>query len=117
MNVENTSLRSKEDYLKLDIVQETFKDENGSFAEDKFNQWHNAAQHFYNDMAIKDYQKEFIDTLKAGKYDIFANPSKRETDPGFEFVKIQNPYRLKHSMEVLGQSGERTSAIDEIAQT
>jgi hypothetical protein len=117
MDLENTSLRNKEDYAKLDIVQETFKDENGNFAEKQFNEWHNAALHLYNDMAIKDYQKEFVDTLKAGKHDIFANPAKREMDPGFQLVKIQNPYRIKHSMEVLGQSGERQSSIDEIAQT
>lgn len=116
LDLNNTSLRNKEDYKNLDIVQETFKDENG-FNEDQFNQTYNAAMHIYNDMAIKDYEKEFAETLKAGKYDIFANPSKRETDPGFELVRIANPYRVTHSMEVLGQIGERQSSIDEIAQT
>ena len=111
VNASNTSVRSEQDYISNPVVQnaQQFKDQNGQFSPAKFHQFYQGTISSYNALAQE--------SPKASKWDIFADPTKRDWNPSYEVKQIDNPDRVTNSMIEVGKQGPRTKSRAELAQT
>lgn len=117
LNVENTSLASKETYESLKEIQDIFKKDDGSFNQEKFDKFYDYAVAFYNDLANDEFDLENAKLTSVDKYDIYASPEEREISPNIDIVRVFNPDRQRKGTINLWRTEAPTMSRDEIAQT
>ena len=93
LNAANTSISNRDTYKKLDVVQnnDLFKT-NGSFDENKFNQFYDKALLGFNQLSGNGHAERLATSYSAFRTDIFAKSSlNRTTGPETFITKIANP--------------------------
>lgn len=90
MNMTNTQMLSKEEYLKSDYIKnhEAFKDDNGRFSQTKFDKiYENQLQHFKQFSEIQDgFQYDMYDFRR------FDSPNSLVKNPNINVFKVSNPF-------------------------
>ena len=114
MNLENTQLLSKDEYLKSNFIRDNqaFKDKNGQFSEDLFNQ-------FYKEATQKFAQFSTEDIVNNYQYSIWdANrPLDAETkDVGFSLQTVKNPEHVRIGIEGINRVTLSDKSRRELAQ-
>lgn len=115
LDVDNTSLQTKDVYQNSPQIQSTFKNSEGNFDQTAFNQMYNKAAVAYNYMANQKADQDF--QRYYSKYDPWAPKEKVDQTPQFNInTKEFNPDRTSYSIIKVGQEGPRTKTPAEIAQ-
>ena len=114
---ENTMLLDRAQYASNEKVQNMFRDEEGNFDENKFNEWYNVAEQSYNILANDEANLNLINVTAYDSDNIFVDPSKRTKENKPFALKLPNPDRLNVGLTRIGKTGPRTLSQDEIAQT
>lgn len=111
ISVENTEIKDEKDYLDIDAVKNNpmFQDD-GVFNQDKFHNFYNNALQSYNILAAG-WQPSFDEN------NIFAPRNQRRKEPNFQEIHIMNPFRQTQSLTKIGELGQRTKSMEEIAQS
>ena len=117
LNIDNTSIQSIDTYRSIPQVQEYFSDDNGQFQETKFKEAYQSALLGYNLMASDNFNKVMNEQAIYHRDNIFAPVEQRNTDPGFTRVEAPNPDGITSSIVKLGELGNRTKSVSEIAQS
>ena len=114
MNLDNTQLLSKEDYLKSSFIRENpaFKNKDGQFSESLFNQFYqNASQkfsQFSTEDAVNDYEYSIWDPNR---------PLNAKTkDIGFNISTVKNPEHIKIGIEGINKVTLSDKSRRELAQ-
>lgn len=116
LNVDNTSLASKDVYKNNEKVKKFFTNESGKFNEREFNTFYDNAVKAYNFMAQTKNMDTWSSQIPSSKYDIFAKPETKNMKMGMDIVKIENPMLQKIGTSQIGRWSDPTKTIDEIAQ-
>lgn len=115
LDVDNTSLQTKDVYQNSPQIQNTFKNSEGNFDQTAFNQMYNKAAVAYNYMANQKADQDF--QRYYSKYDPWAPKEKVDQTPQFNInTKEFNPDRTSYSIIKVGKEGPRTKTPAEIAQ-
>ena len=114
LNLENTQLLPKEQYLKSDKILQNpmFQNESGQFSESKFTD-------YYNEQAQRfgDFQEDNnLDNYEYGFWDIFQKPTSRVRNPEFTIDKVANPTHQSTGVIGINLQGERTKSDLELAE-
>ena len=118
LNIDNTSLNTREAYKERQDIQDKFKDKkNGEFDDETYNKYYDMAVYGYNVMANTSFDQALERILEYDKDNIYASTSKKKYEPNFSYVKVANPFRQNESMVTLGRRQEPTKTFDEIAQS
>ena len=94
-----------------------FRDGDGNFDENKFNEWYNIAEQSYNILANDEANLNLMNVTAYDSNNIFVDPSKRTKENKPFVLKLPNPDRLNVGLTRIGKVGPRTLSQDEIAQT
>ena len=118
LSAENTKLESEEKYKQSEMIQENelFKDNEGNFDENKFHQYYLYATSFYNNLADETYIEDLSKNTFYSKDNLFAPEGSKTIDEVPRFVISPNPFLQTESLVRVGQKGDRTLSISEIAQ-
>ena len=114
---ENTMLLDRAQYASNEKVQNMFRDGDGNFDENKFNEWYNIAEQSYNILANDEANLNLMNVTAYDSDNIFVDPSKRTKENKPFVLKLPNPDRLNVGLTRIGKVGPRTLSQDEIAQT
>lgn len=77
LNIDNTSLNSREAYKERQDIQDYFK-KGDEFDEEKYNKYYDLASYGYNLMANTSYEQALEKTLKYDKDNIYVGRDKKE---------------------------------------
>ena len=94
-----------------------FRDGDGNFDENKFNEWYNIAEQSYNILANDEANLNLMNVTAYDSDNIFVDPNKRTKENKPFVLKLPNPDRLNVGLTRIGKVGPRTLSQDEIAQT
>lgn len=114
---ENTMLLDRAQYASNEKIQNMFRDEEGNFDENKFNEWYDIAEQSYNILANDEVNLNLIDITAYDSDNIFVDPSKRRQKNEPFVLKLPNPDRLNVGITRIDKIGPRTLSQDEIAQS
>ena len=114
---DNTVLLDRAQYAASEKVQDMFRDSEGNFDEQKFNEWYDIAEQSYNLLATDEANINLMNVTAYDADNIFVDPSKRRQVNKPYAVKLPNPDRLNTGVTRIGKTSERTLSQDEIAQT
>lgn len=111
----NTQMMSKDWYLKHDYIKnnDLFKDENGEFSEEIFNNFYNLQLQRWSDFQEDNYTKG----LKLDYFDTDNKQKERTKDIDFNLGISFNPDRLTYGIEGFRTVGEKTKSSRELAQS
>ena len=114
ISADNTSLKSEQDYAKMESVlsQPQFLDQTGNFDKEKFHKFYQDTQKNYNMLAATANNQTFY-----SKYNIFAPVEQRNWNPEFEIKRFVNPFEQTKGLAGIGELGDKKKSIEEIAQT
>lgn len=115
LTVENTQILPKDTYLKSSYIKnhDAFKNEDGSFSNQKFDQFYNYALSGWDQFT----SDEKIDTFEYSLLDARRKPDSKIRDPHFKFETVLNPDRTTTGITGINVIGERKYTPSELAQT
>ena len=115
MDLTNTQMLSADEYLKSDFIKnhEMFKNENGSFSEDKFRQYHQQRTQDF-----KEFQaQEFSTGPELDMFDTDRTKDSKVKDIKFDLGRHVNPDRQMVGIEGVNTWSDPTMTKSEIAQS
>ena len=113
---ENTGIQSKEYYKNIDAIQETFTGDDGKFNEVAFDNFYNSSLEMYNQFAQEEWTKKLVKDMDRDPFD-WTNPLNTNVKDISATVKNgYNPERRSMSIAGIGNIGDPTFSIREIAQ-
>lgn len=114
LDTSNTQFESKEYYKSKPKIRDTFKKDDGSFDEEKFDQFYEASSARWNQLIDgnvgSEYKYSFWDTNRRGS-------TKNLRKESVNFITMPNPDQVTIGIEGRGTYGERTKSVSEIAQS
>ena len=117
LNSGNTTIRNKDEYKKLDFVQNNpLLQTEGKFDEDKFNRLYEQSLVGYNLMSNSASNEKLATTYSAFRDDIFAKSAKRTNQAETFITKLPNPNRQQMGFVSNKIMENPTQSIREIAQ-
>lgn len=117
--VDNTGIETNEkDYKKYEVVQDNFKNPDGSFDDQAFHEFYTNVNIAYNGLSQKHTIEELYNQT-SWKWNNTLAPEgvKRRNGPDIYFTKMLNPGRDSWSTVTLGKFKEGAESTDEIAQS
>lgn len=117
----NTSLLSKQEYLKSNLIKESaaFKDDKGNFSEDKFDAFYDAANILYNAWTETEFQGDvneaFVDSLEWDSMFTARPLDAKVKEPVITFSQVYNPDRRSIGVAGVNKFGPRQQSRKEIA--
>lgn len=90
MNLNNTQLLSRQEYLKSDLVKQHFTDQNGKFQEQEFNDFYNTQADRFKDFS----EQQISDALEYSMFDVMRPADARVKNPNFQIRERQNPEHI-----------------------
>lgn len=120
LNVQNTSLQSKDVYQNSPQIQGNtlFQDSNGNFDSTKFATVYNTAAKVYNTMATTEQNKDSDFKVQYSKYNIFAPEQYINPNPDFSIdTHSPNPDQRTSSIVRVGEIGPREKTPAELAES
>lgn len=120
LNVQNTSLQSKDVYQNSPQIQENtlFQDSKGNFDPTKFATVYNTAAKVYNTMANTAQNQDSDFKVQYSKYNIFAPEQYINPNPDFSIdTHSVNPDQRTSSIVRVGEIGQRDKTPAEIAES
>ena len=120
LNVQNTSLQSKDVYQNSPQIQENtlFQDSKGNFDPTKFATVYNTAAKVYNTMATTAQNQDSDFKIQYSKYNIFAPEQYINPNPDFSIdTHSSNPDQRTSSIVRVGEVGPRDKTSAEIAES
>ena len=120
LNVQNTSLQSKDVYQNSPQIQENtlFQDSKGNFDPTKFATVYNTAAKVYNTMANTVQNQDSDFKVQYSKYNIFAPEQYINPNPDFSIdTHSVNPDQRTSSIVRVGEVGPREKTPAEIAES
>lgn len=117
INMNNTSLLSKEDYKNSTVIKENpvFQTE-GEFDEVKFDNIYNHVLSNYNELSNDTYNEDVMSSAMFSSDNMFVAPEQRLKEPQLDIVNIQNPYKQTHGLIDIDSWSEQTKSEMEIAE-
>ena len=118
---ENTSLLSKQEYLKSNLIKENaaFKDDKGNFNEDKFDAFYDASNILYNAWTETEFQGDineaFVDNLEWDSMFTGRPLDAKVKEPVITFSQVYNPDRRSIGVAGVNKFGPRQQSRKEIA--
>ena len=117
LNSGNTSIENKDEYKKLDFVQNNpLLQTDGKFDENKFNRLYDQALTGYNLMSNSASNERLATTYSAFRDDIFAKSAKRTNQSETFITKMPNPNRQQMGFVSNNIMENPSQSIREIAQ-
>lgn len=117
LNSGNTSIENKDEYKKLDIVQNNpLLQTDGKFDENKFNRLYDQALVGYNLMSNSASNEKLATSYSAFRDDIFAKSAKRTNQLETFITKMPNPNRQQIGFVSNNIMENPSQSIREIAQ-
>ena len=117
LNSGNTSIENKDEYKKLDFVQNNpLLQTDGKFDENKFNRLYDQALIGYNLMSNSASNERLATTYSAFRDDIFAKSAKRTNQSETLITKLPNPNRQQMGFVSNNIMENPSQSIREIAQ-
>lgn len=115
MSIDNTQMLKREDYLKSDFIKNNplFKNDEGQFSEDKFNQFYNKKLNEFQEFQTNNFPQEF----ELDMFDTDRTVDTKIRDINFFLGKGANPDRQKIGIEGINVWSEPEYTKQEIAQT
>lgn len=113
----NTYIEDKSKYKQDEWVQDQFKDKEGNFDENAFNQAYTQSKMYYNDLANITYDEAVKNQLSFHRNNIWAPQELKRQGPEFKEVKMSNPYEQVFNLTQLGRVDSPSKSIDELAQS
>lgn len=112
LDLSNTQLLPKEEYLKSDYIkqQDIFKDDNGNFSADKFDEYYKAAAGSFNNFSQQDEDYQY------SIWDVTRPKDAPVKDVGFTIEKEKNPSHMTIGIEGINKIGLPTKSAREYAQ-
>ena len=120
LNVQNTSLQSKDVYQNSPQIQKNtlFQDSKGNFDPTKFATVYNTAAKVYNTMATTAQNQDSDFKVQYSKYNIFAPEQYINPNPDFSIdTHSPNPDQRTSSIVRVGEVGPRDKTPAEIAES
>lgn len=120
LNVQNTSLQSKDVYQNSPQIQENtlFQDSKGNFDPTKFATVYNTAAKVYNTMATTAQNQDSDFKVQYSKYNIFAPEQYINPNPDFSIdTHSLNPDQRTSSIVRVGEVGPREKTPAELAES
>lgn len=120
LNVQNTSLQSKDVYQNSPQIQENtlFQDSKGNFDPTKFATVYNTAAKVYNTMATTAQNQDSDFKVQYSKYNIFAPEQYINPNPDFSIdTHSPNPDQRTSSIVRVGEVGPREKTPAELAES
>ena len=120
LNVQNTSLQSKDVYQNSPQIQENtlFQDSKGNFDPTKFATVYNTAAKVYNTMATTAQNQDSDFKVQYSKYNIFAPEQYINPNPDFSIdTHSPNPDQRTSSIVRVGEVGPRDKTPAELAES
>lgn len=114
MNLENTQLLNKEEYLKSNFILEhpMFKDQDGKFSKDIFDSFYEGALRSFIDFQEDDY----LSGPELDMFDTDRTSKSRVKDTGFSVGRHFNPERRQIGVEGINVISDPLKSRSEIAQ-
>lgn len=114
LNVNNTQILSRDKYLESPYIKnhEAFKNDDGSFSNQKFNDFYNYALSTWDQFT----SDEKIDSFQYSLFDTRAKSNSLIRDPHFRFETIPNPDRVNIGISGINTMGDRKYTPSELAQ-
>ncbi len=114
LNVNNTQILSRDKYLESSYIKnhEAFKNDDGSFSNQKFNDFYNYALSTWDQFT----SDEKIDSFQYSLFDTRAKSNSLIRDPHFRFETIPNPDRVNIGISGINTTGDRKYTPSELAQ-
>ena len=117
LNSGNTSIENKDEYKKLDIVQNNpLLQTEGKFDENKFDRLYNQALLGYNLMSNSASNEKLATSYSAFRDDVFAKSAKRTNQSETFITKMSNPNRQQIGFVSNNIMENPSQSIREIAQ-
>ena len=117
LNSGNTSIENKDEYKKLDIVQNNpLLQTEGKFDENKFNRLYDQALVGYNLMSNSASNEKLATSYSAFRDDIFAKSAKRTNQSETFITKMPNPNRQQIGFVSNNIMENPSQSVREIAQ-
>ena len=117
LNSGNTSIENKDEYKKLDIVQNNpLLQTDGKFDENKFNRLYDQALVGYNLMSNSASNEKLATSYSAFRDDIFAKSAKRTNQSETFITKMPNPNRQQIGFVSNNIMENPSQSVREIAQ-
>lgn len=117
LDASNTTLGSRDSYLDIPAIQETFKDSEGNFDKKAFDQFYDSANRTYNTFVQDDLEDKFLHKLVTSPLDIFSDNESVTRTPLFVVQKISNPTLKSQGINGLFGEGVGTLSMRQAAQT
>lgn len=114
MTLDNTQFLSRDEYLKSDFIRQNdaFKDKNGEFSEDLFNQ-------FYQDQANRFQQfstEDIVNNYEYSIWDVNRPDNSQVKNTNFSISVIKNPEHIKIGIEGINKVTLSDQSRRELAQ-
>lgn len=117
LNAANTGLKDRESYKDIEAVQEQFKDSEGKFDENLYNQFYDSAVRTYNTFVQDDLEDNFLQKITKSPLDILSDRSTPSQNPLFIVQKVSNPTLKSQGVNSLFGEGKALRSYREAAQT
>ena len=113
---ETASIKDRSHYREIPQIQEAFKNEQGNFDENKFNNFYQSALMLYNQVETDKLETNILETFEYDPGDIFAPIGSKERDNTARMISFANPLRQSRGISSLTQLGDPTKSLREIGQ-
>ena len=113
---ETASIKDRSYYREIPQIQEAFKNEQGDFDENKFNNFYQSALMLYNQVETDKLETNILETFEYDPGDIFAPIGSKERDNTARMISFANPLRQSRGISSLTQLGDPTKSLREIGQ-
>lgn len=117
LNAANTGLKDRETYKDIEAVQEQFKNSEGEFDENLYNQFYDSAVRTYNTFVQDDLEDNFLQKITKSPLDILSDRSTPSQNPLFIVQKVSNPTLKSQGINSLFGEGKALRSYREAAQT
>lgn len=116
LNVDNTSLLSKEEYLRTPFVKKKFTDSNGVFNNEQFEVFYNKAKENYNNLDDKQAFEGLNDYIEYNSNSRYRDFSKNTRDMSYSMTRLKNPLQQEYGLEGYNIVSKPEKTEKEVAQ-
>ena len=117
ISAENTSLYSKEDYMKTPFVKKRFTDSKGVFRQDEFDKMYEKAYQNFEQLADENAFQGLKEYLTWGKDSMYRSPSSKLQDTDYEGETFKNnPLQQSIGLSGLNHKSDPKLTEEEAAQ-
>lgn len=118
INAENTSLYSKEDYMKTPFVKKRFTDSKGVFRQDEFDKMYEKAYQNFEQLADENAFQGLKEYLTWGKDSMYRSPNSELQDTDYKGETFKNnPLQQSIGLSGLNRKSDPKLTEEEAAQS